>query len=428
MRFWPELRVMADRVRELTGASGVAIALTTNDPGEIECGASSGPTAPELGRSILVEDSLTALCLRTGEQLRCNDAETDPRAQCAALFELGVRSLVITPIRRYNRSFGVLTVFANTPHAFTIAHSAHLRTAADRVAGIIGDNRKTAEKPLDRSMAPPPSLVAARKAVAETETEPAWSLKTRLPADQLAQTSSPPSVLHDRFLTFEALGLRRKKWRVGDVAFLGGVTLATLIAAAIWLAVASPTRANKTAYEPAAQRFAYDSAVNTASNTAAEPVSDAIVPDATAKPSSPQTPSGQAMLSLEPRRIVARQGVTIQLNIVVSHGQDVSSVPMQINYDPQVLRFVDVSEGEFFAADGQKPIVLHRDDPSSGTVKIDIQLPTGTAGISGGGTVCRLAFLAMGRGSSAISVMATARDSQNRSVDSIGSRVAVMLN
>ena len=39
------------------------------------------------------------------------------------------------------------------------------------------------------------------------------------------------------------------------------------------------------------------------------------------------------------------------MNIVLSGGQDVFSVPVQISYDPQLLQFLTVSNGDFLSKD-----------------------------------------------------------------------------
>ena len=52
-----------------------------------------------------------------GKELRCDDCETDTRVDTAAIRALGIRSMVVTPIKEENRVIGVLAVFAPTPSA-----------------------------------------------------------------------------------------------------------------------------------------------------------------------------------------------------------------------------------------------------------------------------------------------------------------------
>src|SRR5260370_8041893 len=117
-----ELAVIAARARAFTNASGTAIARSEGRADEIACRARSGATAPEVGTPMRVEGSFTGLCIHSGKELRCDDAETDTRVDTTALRSLGIRSLVVTPIKEENRVVGVLMVFAPTAHAFTITH------------------------------------------------------------------------------------------------------------------------------------------------------------------------------------------------------------------------------------------------------------------------------------------------------------------
>jgi hypothetical protein len=110
-----------------------------------------------------VEGSFTGLCIHSGKELRCDDAETDTRVDTASLRSLGIRSLVVTPIREDNRVVGVLMVFAPTPHAFTITHVAVLKTMADQISSLLLRERKTKEQGILPEPPRPPAPVAVAK-------------------------------------------------------------------------------------------------------------------------------------------------------------------------------------------------------------------------------------------------------------------------
>ena len=118
----PGLTTIVQRAQALASASGAAIALTRREGEEIECCVRSGRTAPPLGKSILAQDSLAALCIRSGQQLWCHDVETDPRMRGAALFDPSIRSLVFTPLSQGDKAIGVLAVFADAIDAFSAKH------------------------------------------------------------------------------------------------------------------------------------------------------------------------------------------------------------------------------------------------------------------------------------------------------------------
>src|ERR1700731_3757168 len=137
-----DLAVVAQRAQAFTNASGVAIALSEGNADEIVCRARSGSSAPDVGATLRVEGSFTGLCIQTGKELRCDDCETDTRADTAAIRALGIRSMVVTAIREDSRVVGVLAAFAPTPHAFTITHVAVLKTMADQISALLQKERR----------------------------------------------------------------------------------------------------------------------------------------------------------------------------------------------------------------------------------------------------------------------------------------------
>ena len=141
-----ELTVIAQRAQAFTNASGTAIALSEGNADEIICRARSGSAAPEVGAALRVEGSFTGLCIQTGKELRCDDAETDTRVDTVAIRALGIRSMVVTPIREDNRVIGVLACFAPMAHAFTITHVAVLKTMADQIGVLLQKEKRTREE------------------------------------------------------------------------------------------------------------------------------------------------------------------------------------------------------------------------------------------------------------------------------------------
>ncbi len=99
-----------------TGATGAAIMLLRD--GEMVCRASNGENAPQLGAPLGSESGLTAECIRTRKVQRCDDAQSDPRADAEASRSLGVRSVMIFPLLQKGEMAGVLEVFSPIPSAF----------------------------------------------------------------------------------------------------------------------------------------------------------------------------------------------------------------------------------------------------------------------------------------------------------------------
>ena len=185
-----DLAVVAQRAQAFTNASGVAIALSEGNADEIVCRARSGGSAPDVGAALRVEGSFTGLCIQTGKELRCDDCETDTRVDTAAIRALGIRSMVVTPIREDNRVVGVLAAFAPTPHAFTITHVAVLKTMADQISALLQKERRAREEnPQAEAPRPAAPAITAKPVVAATQaspTPPAVVIKPSSPAPRAA--------------------------------------------------------------------------------------------------------------------------------------------------------------------------------------------------------------------------------------------------
>ena len=127
------LAFVVERVRNVTRATGAAIAL--EDGSTVVCRASSG-NAPAIGARLDPNSGLSGECMRTGEIVRCEDTETDPRADRLICRKLELRSIVIVPIRVQGRPAGVLEAFSPRAHAFQSSDVLLLRRFTDLVAGI----------------------------------------------------------------------------------------------------------------------------------------------------------------------------------------------------------------------------------------------------------------------------------------------------
>lgn len=99
-----------------TGATGAAIILERD--GEMVCRGSSGADAPQFGARLGSESGLTAECIRTRQAQRCDDAQTDPRADMEASRILGIRSVMILPLLCGGELAGLLEVFSARAGAF----------------------------------------------------------------------------------------------------------------------------------------------------------------------------------------------------------------------------------------------------------------------------------------------------------------------
>ncbi|HUK86050.1 MAG TPA: GAF domain-containing protein, partial [Terriglobales bacterium] len=140
------LQRMAESVCAVTEASGAAIAVTRGTA--MVCVASTGRSAIELGASIDLEQGLAGKCVRTGEVQDCPDAESDARVNQEACHQLGVRALVMVPVRRRRQpALGVLAVFSDQRAHFSPRHLRFLEFMAGLVLEAAELGRPEASPP-----------------------------------------------------------------------------------------------------------------------------------------------------------------------------------------------------------------------------------------------------------------------------------------
>ncbi len=150
-------------------------------------------------------------------------------------------------------------------------------------------------------------------------------------------------------------------------------------------------------------------------------------PPPTPNPQAPPTETGAGGAFLfDPPALTQAKGSTFTVNVMLSGGQNVYSVPLQLNYDPNQLQVVNVSNGGFLSQDGQAVALVHRDDPSTGTLQVTATRPPGAGGVSGQGAVVTLTFMAKSPGQSALTITrGGARDPAMQAIAMSGAQAAV---
>jgi general secretion pathway protein D len=106
------------------------------------------------------------------------------------------------------------------------------------------------------------------------------------------------------------------------------------------------------------------------------------------------TAAGTPSFLFDPPTVQAAKGSTFMVNLLLSGAQNVSSVPVQLNYDPKMLQLVNVSNGGFLSQDGQVVTLAHREDEAVGQSQITAARPPGASGVSGQGAVVTITFQA----------------------------------
>ena len=126
------MRVIADRGLRLTAATGAVIESIEGE--ELVPQVHIGTEAPRLQ----LADSLSGLCVRTGELQRSDDLLADPRIGHDAYRAIGVRSLLAAPLTDEQRTLGVLKVVSTQPGAFSDRDAKALRLLGGLMGAALG--------------------------------------------------------------------------------------------------------------------------------------------------------------------------------------------------------------------------------------------------------------------------------------------------
>src|SRR5580698_5364604 len=110
------LQLVAERALAITGADGVAIALAEGDA--IVCRALAGNVTPDAGARLDPNSGFSGACLSSGQVVRCDDTETDPRVNAEACRALGTRSMVAVPLAAKQTNIGLVEAFSSEPYGF----------------------------------------------------------------------------------------------------------------------------------------------------------------------------------------------------------------------------------------------------------------------------------------------------------------------
>ncbi len=146
--------------------------------------------------------------------------------------------------------------------------------------------------------------------------------------------------------------------------------------------------------------------------------------------SSQKPPGGAAggTFMFDPPTLNQAKGSTFTVNVMLSGGQNIFSVPVQLNYDPSQLQVLNVSNGGFLSQDGQIVTVAHREDPTTGTMQITASRPPGASGVSGQGAVVTVTFMAKAPGQSALTITrGGARDPAMQPIAMSGAQAAITI-
>lgn len=127
--------LMAERAMQVLPATGVEIELLEG-PDLVNHGY-FGETHRALGARMAVRTSIAGRVVTTGEPQYCADSETDPRVNRRICREVGVRSMLLVPLRNSGEVVGVLRATAREPHAFSNDQTTSLLLLSESLGAVI---------------------------------------------------------------------------------------------------------------------------------------------------------------------------------------------------------------------------------------------------------------------------------------------------
>lgn len=107
------MALVVERVLPLVGADGAAVELAEGD--EMVYQSASGIARGQVGLRIQRKTSLSGLCVATGQAQRCDDSESDHRVDRTACRRIGLRSMVVIPLKHNGEAVGVLKAMSALP-------------------------------------------------------------------------------------------------------------------------------------------------------------------------------------------------------------------------------------------------------------------------------------------------------------------------
>jgi N-acetylmuramoyl-L-alanine amidase len=129
------LQLVAERALAITGADGVAVALAEGN--EIVCRGSAGAIAPDAGARLDPNSGFSGACFRSGQVIRCDDAEHDSRVNLQAALLLGARSMVAVPLAGQKCTIGLLEAFSYDAYGFNDSDVRSLNLLAELILAAL---------------------------------------------------------------------------------------------------------------------------------------------------------------------------------------------------------------------------------------------------------------------------------------------------
>jgi general secretion pathway protein D len=108
------------------------------------------------------------------------------------------------------------------------------------------------------------------------------------------------------------------------------------------------------------------------------------------------------VLRFAPTPIQVAPGATFTVSLMLDNAADLSAAPVQLVFDPKVLKLNDVTPGDLMSQGGVAVTPTKNIDNVAGAAAVQISRPPGSPGASGSGTLLTFNFSALAPGTTQI--------------------------
>ena len=140
------MTLVAQRAQEMTKADGAVVELPEGE--DMVYSAATGIAGDHLGLRLRRRDSLSGLCIEANEPLYCRDSEVDGRVSREACRQIGLRSMIVVPLRHDDHAVGVLKVLSKRPAAFPYEQLELLAMMSELIAAAMYHSARLGENEL----------------------------------------------------------------------------------------------------------------------------------------------------------------------------------------------------------------------------------------------------------------------------------------
>lgn len=127
----------------------------------------------------------------------------------------------------------------------------------------------------------------------------------------------------------------------------------------------------------------------------------ATAPPATAPPAT-APPGKGAAISFAPKTVETQSGKTFTVSVRADNATDVGAAPVEIKFDPNMVRLNDVAAGDLLAQGGATPLVIKNIQNEAGTATVQVSRQPGLKGATGSGGIVTFTFSAVAAGQTQI--------------------------